>query len=92
MDRWIPVDMGHHSSVSNFGKFTLQMGWINRYGWLNPEGRTFSCFSSTTNTISRVNVVLTNKMSMPYILKMIYNSRNLSDHCSLLLILHSVIT
>lgn len=55
---------------------TLVDTWRHRY----PQDRAFSCFSTTHNSMSRIDLILISRTLLPLLGEVGFNPRVLSDH------------
>lgn len=83
LDRLCPQQT-HNKSLNNWASAN---NLTELWRWLHPRDRQFSCFSSTTNSLSRIDLAFANKDSLAQISAVEYLPRGISDHAPLLVVM-----
>ncbi|KAG8535602.1 hypothetical protein GDO81_028179 [Engystomops pustulosus] len=65
------------------------LGWLDVWRRLYGSRRAFSCMSRSYNTLSRIDLCLTNPAFLSSIRKMVYEKIIISDHAPVMIILKS---
>lgn len=63
-----------------FGKFLNELALIDTWRHCHPQAKTFSCFSATHNSMSRIDLILISRSLLPMLRDVGFSPRILSDH------------
>lgn len=87
-DRWrqSPVVIRGGSPLAGF---LDEFGWVDFWRSRNPEGRIYSCYNKSKQTLSRIDLALGSRDMIPCITKVCYEQRTISDHSPLQISLKS---
>ncbi|KAG8430988.1 hypothetical protein GDO86_019604 [Hymenochirus boettgeri] len=72
------------SPITRFGRLITSLGLTDAWRHLNPNSQTYSCFSSTYNTMSRIDMIVISNSLLPALVESAYSPRLLSDPSPLL--------
>ena len=73
---------------SRLGQFLEEVGLLDLWRVRNPGIQQYSCYSSTHNTLSRIDMALGNYLALQMVGKVIYLPRGVSDHSPMVLTLN----
>lgn len=74
-----PSDNPTHS-YTRFGKLLTDLALVDTWRHRHPIDRAFSCFSTSYNSMSRIDLILISHAILPILGAVGFNPRVLSDH------------
>lgn len=67
-------------SYTRFGKLLADLNLVDTWRHRHPKDRVFSCFSTSYNSMSRIDLILISHTLLPTLGEVRFNPRVLSDH------------
>ena len=83
LDRLSSTPPGNPSHThTRFGRLLLDLALVDTWRHRYPSDRMYSCFSTSHNTMSRIDLILVSRTLLPILGNVGFNPRALSDHSS----------